>query len=153
MLGVALRSPMLILPPRYLLPTWGVLSLRLLLPWGVLSPPPLDPGSERSSLPRLDTGAEGDSLSPLGSGAEGRSLPPGRGILPRSVAALLPVLVARDPLLDPRGRPRPPPVPPPSLAALPGSEEVFPAIAGVAPDGVRGTPKRPDGVTSLSLAV
>ena len=99
-------------------------------------------------MPRYVTGG-----GALGSEAEGGSLPTGRKIYPRFVMAPLPVLIARDPLPDPRGRSPPPFVPPPSLAALPGSKEVSPGVAGVAPDGIRGTLKRPDGVTSLSLAV
>ena len=114
MRGVALRSPMLILLLRY-----------LLLPCEVRShsspPPPLDPGAEGGSLPPFDPGAEGGSL------------PPGQGILPRFVAAPLPVPVARDPLPDPRGRSRLPLVAAPPPAAPPDSDEVSPGVAGMAP--------------------
>lgn len=118
------------------------------------SPPPsLDPAAEGSSLPPLDPEAEGGSLPPLDPGAEGGSLPPGRGILPRFVANPLSVLVARDPLPDPRSRSRLPHVAALPPAALPGSDEVSSGVAGVVTGCVRNTPERPGGVTSVSLAV
>ena len=120
-------------------------------------PPSLLPSFLRSSLssprPPLGSGAEGSSLPLFNPRAEGISLPLGRGILPRIVAALLPLPVSRDPLPNPRGRPRLPLVAATPPGASPDSDEVPPGGAGVAPGCVRGTSERSGGVTSLSLGV
>ena len=71
----------------------------------------------------------------------------------RLVAAPLPVLVARDPLLDPRGHPHLPLVAGAPSSAPVGEDAVAPGVAEAALDCVRGDPERPLGVTSLPPAI
>ena len=92
------------------------------------------------------------TVAPLWPGAGGGSLPPGRGVRPGPVAALLPVLVARDSLLDPRGRPRLPLVAGAPPSAPIGLDEVAPGVAETELRCARGTPEHLGGVASLPPA-
>ena len=69
--------------------------------------PPLPDAAPPPSLPRPPpVSSRSHRCPPLWPRAGGGSLPLGRGLFPQLVAAPLPVLVARDPLPDPRGRSR-----------------------------------------------
>ena len=97
------------------------------------------------------------SLSPPpalpSAGAEGTSPLPCRGIRPRFVVAPLPVLVARVPLPDPRGRPRLPLVLLPPSTAPVGVDAVALGVAGVTLGCVGGARECPGAVVSLFPAV
>ena len=86
-------------------------------------------------------------------GTEGTSSRPCRGIRPRFVVAPLPVLVARVPLPDPRGRPRLPLVLLPPYAAPVDIDAVALDVAGVTLGCVGGARECPGAVASLFSAV
>ena len=97
------------------------------------------------------------SLSPPptlpSAGAEGTSPLPCRGIRPRFVVPPLPVLVARVPLPDPRGRPCLPLVLLPASTAPVEIDAVALDVAGVTLGYVGGARECPGAVTSLFSAV
>ena len=91
------------------------------------------------------------SLSPPFTSPEvgGGSPPPGREIRLRLMEAPLPVLAARDPLLDRRGRSCLPFAPPPTPTAPVSIDAVAPDVAGVTLGCVRGEGERPGAARRL----